>query len=45
MGTYDLKYLYGRLSAVQLDFKIEIDEQTKLDISNEANIFQLSAEK
>lgn len=45
MGTYDLKYLHGRLAFVKLDFKIQIDDKNQPDLLNEANIFQISAEE
>lgn len=45
MGTYDLTYLYGRLSAVKLDFKIQTEDRNQPELLNEANMFQISAEE
>lgn len=38
MGTQDLKYLHGKLSAL-----IQTDDRKKRDLWKEANTFQISA--
>ena len=43
MGTQDLKYLHGKLSAMMLKALIQTGDRKKPDLWKKANTFQISA--